>query len=176
VREFSYEAILDDYEVVQSGVRNLDDQSFQFLTSEERDKLRSEVLEEIRTDFAFKLMTLIEADIRADYRLTLNRKRRDEISRSYRELCMQYRRETRQVNKRASVACSRISLDRILDQLRQHFQGIDEDFRRVCSAIKGYFSFRNWYAHGRVTTRPMIPDPEDIFAAYQALQGKVLDR
>ena len=176
MREFSYKTILDDYEVVQNGVRSLDDQNFQFLTPTERDELRNEVLEEIRTDFSFKLMTLLEADIRADYRLTLNRKRRDGVSRAYRALCTQYRRETRQVGKRASVACSRMSLDRILDQLRHYFLGVDEDFRRVCSAIKGYFSFRNWYAHGRVTTQPVVPDPEDIFSAYQELQDKVLDR
>lgn len=176
MREFTYRVVLEDYQVVQDGIRQLGDEHFQFLTTEERDALRGEVLEEIRTDYAFKLMTLLESDIRSDYRVTLIRRRRDGVSRAYRDLCDQYRRETRQVGKPARIACGRIALDRILDQLRSHFEDVDEEFRRVCSAIKGYFSFRNWYAHGRVSPRPVVPDPEDIFAAYEQLADKVLQR
>jgi len=176
VREFTYDALLDDYELVRQGIRDLEDQYFRFLTPEERDLLRGELLEEIRTDFAFKLMALLEADIRADYRRTLVHRRRDSVSKAYRDLCMTFRRETRQVVKPARVACAGMSLDRILDQLRDCFQGVDEDFRRVCSTVKTYFSFRNWYAHGRAAPRPVVPDPDDIFAVYQEFRDRVLSR
>ncbi len=56
------------------------------------------------------------------------------------------------------------------------FSGIDEEFRRVCSATKGYFGFRNWYAHGRIRTMPVVPDPEDVYEAYEQLHEKVPNR
>ena len=46
-----------------------------------------------------------------------------------------------QVGKQATQACKRIPLDRIFDELRDCFSGIDEEFRRVCSVTKGYFGF-----------------------------------
>ena len=51
-----------------------------------------------------------------------------------------------------------------------------QQIRRVCSVTKGYFGFRNWYAHGRIRTMPVVPDPEDIYEGYEQFQEKVLDR
>ena len=67
-------------------------------------------------------------------------------------------------------------LERIFDKLRECFRDIDEAFRRVCSVTKGYFGFRNWYAHGRIRTMPVVPDPEDVYEAYEQFQEKVLNR
>ena len=114
--------------------------------------------------------------MREDFLVSLKRRKRDRVSRAYRDLCEEYRRKTRQVSKQATQACRRIPLDRIFDELRDCFSGIDEEFRRVCSVTKGYFGFRNWYAHGRIRTMPVVPDPEDVYEAYEQFQEKVLNR
>jgi hypothetical protein len=175
MREFSYDALLDDYLFMQDVTRGIPDNSFPYLTPTECDDERSDLLEELRRDFAFKLLTRLEADIRQDFLLSIKRRLRDGVSKAYRDLCRVYRRETRQLSRQATLACSKISLDRIFDELREHFVATDEQFRRVCSATKGYFAFRNWYAHGRTRTPPLIPDPEDVFSAYQHFQSTVFD-
>ena len=174
--EFTCDSLLDWYRFLRQNVRDLNDVHFESFTPAESEELRAELLEEIRKDYAFKLLTLLEADIRRDFLVSLRRKRRDAVSKAYRDLCMAYCRETRQVAKRASQACRRMPLYRIFDKLRACFSGIDEEFQRVCSVTKGYFGFRNWYAHGRVRAMPVVPDPEDVYGAYEQFQKKVLDR
>src|SRR3989304_2384621 len=176
MREFTYDSLLEDYDLVKQGVRDLVDKYFVYLTPTERDELRADLLEEIRKDYAFKLLTLLEADIREDFLVSLRRRKRDGVSKAYRDLCKEYRRKTRQVAKQATQACSRMSLEWIFDKLRDYFNGIDDEFRRVCLVIKGYFSFRNWYAHGRTRAMPVIPDPEHVYGAYKQFREKVLNR
>ncbi len=176
MREFAYNSLLQDCALVQQGVRGLGDEYFDYPTSVERDEHRTDLLEEIRKDYAFKLLTLLEADLREDFLNSIESRKRDTVSRAYRDLCLEYRRETRQVAKPAAQACSRIALERIFDKLRDYFSGSDAEFRRVCSVTKGYFSFRNWYAHGRIRAMPVVPDPEDVYAAYEQFREKVLDR
>ena len=160
----------------RENVRGLSDAHFESFTPTEREELRAQLLEEIRKDYAFKLLALLEADVRQNFLISLRRKRRDVVSKAYRDLCLEYRRETRQVAKRSSLACRRIPLERIFDKLRDCFSDIDAAFQRVCSATKGYFRFRNWYAHGRVRAMPVVPDPEDVYDAYEQFRKKVLER
>lgn len=174
--EFTCDSLLEWYHFLRQNVRDLSDAHFEAFTPTEREELRAELLEEIRKDYAFKLLTLLEADVRENFLVSLRRKRRDVVSKAYRDLCLEYRRETRQVAKRSSLACSRIPLERIFDKLRDCFSGIDAAFQRVCSATKGYFRFRNWYAHGRIRAMPVVPDPEDVYDAYEQFREKVLER
>ena len=174
--EFTCDSLLEWYHFLRQNVRELTDAHFESFTPTEREELRAELLEEIRKDYAFKLLALLEADVRQDFLVSLRRKRRDVVSKAYRDLCMAYRRETRQVAKRPSQACRRMPLERIFDKLRDCFSGSDAEFQRVCSATKGYFRFRNWYAHGRVRAMPVAPDPEDVYATYEQFQEKVLER
>ena len=176
MREFTCDSLLEWYALLQQNVRDLGDEHFESFTPTERDELRADLLEEIRKDYAFKLLTLLEAGIREDFLVSLKRRKRDRVSRAYRALCEEYRRETRQVGKQATQACRRIPLERIFDKLRECFRDVDEAFRRVCSVTKGYFGFRNWYAHGRIRTMPVVPDPEDVYEAYEQFQEKVLNR
>lgn len=176
MRAFSYDELLDDYFFMRDVLRDISDQRFPYMTPAECSEERKALLEELRRDFAFKLLTRLEADVREDFNLSIKRRLRDDVSRAYRDLCLAYRRETKRTGKQVTQVCSRISLDRIFDQLREHFSSRDEPFRRVCSATKGYFTFRNWYAHGRSRAVPLIPDPEDVFNAYQRFQNLVFDR
>ena len=153
MRDFTCDSVLDLYRFLREKLRDLPDEQLEFLTSAECDEFRAEVLEELRKDYAFKLLTLLEADL-------------------------QFRRETRQVSKPAIQACRRVRLEQIFDELRACFIGTDQAFREVCSVAKGYFGFRNWYAHGRIATRPMpvVPDPEDVHLLYEQFREKVLNR
>ena len=108
MREFTCDSLLEWYALLQQNVRDLDDEYFEFFTPTERDEFRADLLEEIRKDYAFKLLTLLEAGIREDFLVSLKRRKRDRVSRAYRDLCKKYRRETRQVSKQATQACRRI--------------------------------------------------------------------
>ena len=178
MRDFTCESVLDLYLFLRRNIGDLPDEQLEFLTPAECDEHRAELLEEMRKDYAFKLLTLLEAALREDFLESLKRRRRDPVSRAYRELCREYRRETRQVSRWAAQACERMQLERILDELRDSFVRIDEAFLRVCSVAKGYFGFRNWYAHGRIRTRPVpvVPDPEDVYLVYEQFREKVFSR
>jgi hypothetical protein len=177
MRPFTYNALLDDYLFMCDVVRRLGDEAFEFMTPAECEIERRELLEELRMDYSFKLMTKLEADVRQDFNRTIASRFRDGVSRSYQELCKTYRREIRKISQRASTACSRIPIDRILDQLRDHFSALNEDFHRVCSVTKGFFTFRHWYAHGRFfRSTPVIPDPEDIVKVYEQFEVRVFAR
>ena len=52
----------------------------------------------------------------------------------------------------------------------------NSEFGRVCLLTKGYFNFRNWYAHGRTRTMPVVPDPDDVYAVYSQFKDNVFDR
>ena len=66
MREFTCDSLLEWYALLQQNVRDLGDEHFESFTPTERDELRADLLEEIRKDYAFKLLTLLEADIRED--------------------------------------------------------------------------------------------------------------
>ena len=67
MREFAYNSLFQDYALVQQGVKDLGDEYFDYPTSVERDEHRTDLLEEIRKDYAFKLLTLLEADLREEF-------------------------------------------------------------------------------------------------------------
>ena len=173
---FTEDALLSDYYVVSESVRMLSGSRVMYLTPNEIHDLREALLGETQKDYSFKLVTLLEARIREDFLVSLRRRTRDPVSRSYRALCVQYRRENRQVAMQAAQACSRIPLRQILDTLKDSFAGINDEFRRVCSLTRGYFSFRHWYAHGRTRTMPVVPDPEEVYQAYTQFKENVFDR
>lgn len=50
-----------------------------------------------------------------------------------------------------------------MEALRDTFREQVNPLHRDCSDVKSCFSgFRNWYAHGRARTQPVVPDPEDV--------------
>lgn len=93
MREFTCDALLEWYALLQQNVRDLGDEHFEFFTPTECDELRADLLEEIRKDYAFKLLTLLEAGIREDFLVSLKQKKRDRVSKAYRDLCREYSRE-----------------------------------------------------------------------------------
>lgn len=173
---FTEQALLSDYYIVADSVRMVSGSRVMYLTPKELDDLREVLLGETQKDYSFKLVTLLEARIREDFLVSLRRRKRDPVSTSYRALCVQFRQENRQVAMQATQACSRIPLIRILDTLRGSFLGINDEFRRVCSLTRGYFSFRHWYAHGRTRAMPVVPDPEEVYQAYTQFKENVFDR
>ena len=173
---FAEATLLDDYYLVSDSIKMLSGSRVMYLTPNELLDLREALLDEVKKDYSFKLITLLEARIREDFLVSLRRRTRDPVSRSYRDLCAQFRRANHQVGQQAAQACKRISLKPILDNLRDCFAATNSEFGRVCLLTKGYFNFRNWYAHGRTRTMPVVPDPDDVYAVYSQFKDNVFDR
>ena len=130
MRDFTCDSLLDLYLFLRENVRDLPDERLEFLTPDECDEFRAEVLEELRKDFAFKLLTLLEAGLRDDFLKSLKRRRRDVISTAYRDLCRRFRRETRQVSKPAiqpagecALSGSSTNCESVSSGLIRHFGG-----------------------------------------------------
>ena len=173
---FTEDVLLDDYYLVSESIKMLSGSRVHYLTPNELRDLRETLLGEVKKDYSFKLITLLEARIREDFLVSLRRRKRDPVSRSYRALCDRFRREKHQVGQQYAQACNRMSLKPISDNLRACFSATNNEFGRVCSITKGYFSFRHWYAHGRTRTMPVVPDPDDVYAAYSQFKDNVFDR
>jgi hypothetical protein len=173
---FTEDGLLQEYYLVSESIKTLAGKRVMYLIPSELRDLREALLDEVKKDYSFKLITLLEARIREDFLISLRRRRRDPVSRSYRELCDQFRRSNSQVSQQAAQACRHVSLKPILDSLRDCFAATNNGFGRVCSLTKGYFSFRNWYAHGRTRTMPVVPDPDDVHTVYIEFKNNVFDR
>ena len=79
MREFTCDSLLEWYALLQQNVHDLGDEHFESFTPTERDEFRADLLEEIRKDYAFKLLTLLEAGIREDFLVSLKRRKRDRV-------------------------------------------------------------------------------------------------
>lgn len=105
---------------------------FQYNTHEEIAKKKEAHLEEIDASLAFTLLASIEASFRIDYLQRCYRKKKDPLSRNFREL--------------HRTKGSRVLLkDEILDGWKEHSNVSPS----LLGDIKGAFNYRHWLAHGR---------------------------
>ena len=65
---FTEDALLSDYYIVADSVRMVSGSRVMYLTPKEVDDLREALLGETQKDYSFKLVTLLEARIREDFR------------------------------------------------------------------------------------------------------------
>ena len=84
---FTEDILLDDYYLVSENIKMLSGSRVKYLTPNELRDLRETLLGEVKKDYSFKLITLLEARIREDFLVSLRRRKRDPVSRSYRALC-----------------------------------------------------------------------------------------
>ena len=73
--EFTCDSLLEWYHFLRQNVRGLSDAHFESFTPTEREELRAELLEEIRKDYAFKLLALLEADVRQNFLISKKKTR-----------------------------------------------------------------------------------------------------
>jgi hypothetical protein len=171
--------LLSDYLFYRDVIVRLDPDYFPYLTREEIQEEKRGLIEECRNDFAFKILTFIEAEIRQNVARTLASRQRDALSKRLSALCDEFRRQRRDYSGNRLSQCKRIPFDDILTALAFFFKEKQDRFSMRCSQLKGYYkSFRNWYAHGRYFRHVphMVPDPEDLTELYEELFQKVLSR
>lgn len=175
----SCDLILQDFLFFKNIISNLDDAYFPYMTRDEVQEEKWLLLEECKMDYAFKMLTLLEADIRQDFNMTIASKYRDPLSRTFSELCDQFRQGRSRYSQSRVEECRRVSLDEVFTTISKFFKNKRDFFHQRCSNVKGHFSvFRHWYAHGRYfrPKPPIIPDPEDLFYIHEEFVEKVLNR
>lgn len=173
----SCEEILEDFFFLKSVIKELDAKHFPYMTKQEIDEEKFRWIEEIRMEYAFKLLTRIEAEIREEFNRTISSKRRDPLSKDFSSLCDAYRRQKGDYSRSRSQICKAIGLELILSCLVRFFWAIQDSFHSECSALNGHFTFRHWYAHGRYfRSNPIVPDPEELVDLYTGFENKVFNR
>ena len=105
---------------------------FRFFTDDEVENEREDRLEETDTALALTLLASIEASFRVDYLRRCYRRRKDSLSRNFREL---YKRKRRRVSLE----------DDLLEAWKRHAPVPSS----LVGDIKGAFKYRHWLAHGR---------------------------
>lgn len=173
----SCEEILEDFSFLKSVIAALPEANFPYMTKNEIQEEKVSWIEEIKMEYAFKLLTRMEAEIRMEFNQTISSKRRDSLSRDLSEFCDEYRRETGDYSRSRKQVCQAIGLKAILKRLARFFHAAQDAFHSQCSLLKGHLTFRNWYAHGRYfRERPPVPDPEDLVDIYDVFQPKLFNR
>lgn len=167
--------LVNDYQFYVDVINELDDEWFEFLPPAMIIEEKSELIDECRRDFAFKILTKIEAEIRLDVQNRVASKWKDPISRRICELARK-KAGTRQYQKQLAEEAKRIRLEDVILTVRDYFKQDGHYFHQTCSRLKGYFSFRDWYAHGRYfdhgsqfENSANTPDPQDLFDIYRDL-------
>ena len=168
MNDFTYAAIVNDFLLLKKAVTQLDDSFFDFIDEPyvKKRKIIQEkkrLIQQLKMDTTFKLLTKLEANIKQDYNNAITQKKKDDLSERYLSLCKRFRERVKDYKKPLKSICKRVSLEDILDEVKLFFENSNNAFSKNCSVLKAYFKFRHWYAHGRYFQRtPPIPDPEDI--------------
>lgn len=175
----SYDLILQDFLFFKEVISALDEAYFPYMTPQEIVEEKRLLLQECRMDYAFKMLTYLEAVIRQDFDQTIASKFRDPLSKKYSELCDQFRKEKNAYSRSRREVCKRIALSDIIKTIADHFRNHQDRFHERCSLLKGHFrAFRHWYAHGRFfrPNPPLPPEPEELSFICEELSEKVLSR
>jgi len=182
MNDFTYDAIVNDFLLLKKAVNHLDDSFFDFIDKSEIKKQKiiqekKRLIQQLKIDTAFKLLTKLEANLKPDYNNAIIQKKKDDLSEKYLSLCKRFRERIKNYDKPLKTICKRVSLEDILDEVKSFFEVSDNAFSKNCSVLKAYFKFRHWYAHGRYFQHtPPIPDPEDIEILCYEFQTNIFSR
>lgn len=127
-----YDVSVKSMEMFYSPSNPQFDTRFKFYSPEEIEKEKEGQLEDIDASLAFTLLASIEASFRVDYLQRCYRKKKDPLSRIFRNLH----------NRKGN----RVSLkDDLLDAWKEH----SSVRPLLLGDIKDAFNYRHWLAHGR---------------------------
>ncbi|GEM_PF-734443 len=181
LREFTCDNLIGDYLLLKIAVAELEEYHFKDMTPQQLEREKRDLIQELKLDTVFKLLTKLEADIRQDYNTTIKKyQTTDGLSKEYLQLCEEFRRRTGEYNQPIASICKKVRLDDILDTSRLYFKNLDRNFAKNCSVLTGYFThIRHRYAHGRYFKRyhpTVIPDPEALGIIYHQFETLVFAR
>lgn len=171
----NFEIIFDDFQIIKTAITILPFSEFPMRTKEEIQEIKQGLIDTIKLDTSFKLLTRLESFLRLDIDRSLQTRTRDPIS----QLCKETVRKNFQPGKGKSFRNQArfLSIEDVLEALRTFFIHRNDPFQANCSGIINYFKFRHWYAHGRYFRNSQrIPDPDEIFEIGLIFSGKILQR
>lgn len=175
-------ALLQDFLFFRQVISELDATYFPYLTKAEVQEEKRLLIEECKMDYAFKMLSLLEAKVREDFEQTIGSKYKDSLSKELSWLCDQFRQDRSSYDQSRIQDCRYIPLGQIFGAISQFFKQNQDAFHRHCSDVKGHFArrgFRNWHAHGLRYLgyyTPVVPDPEELLEVHEAFEHKVLGR
>lgn len=129
----AHHAVLED--AIHLYYSNTNPRYLELFESDTADEVRAKrhvTLQEARTASAMTLLASIEASFRVDYLLRSRARKKDDLSRAFRQLY-------RQKQRKASLSGD------ILQGWRDHHDVL----RSLVGDIRGAFRYRDWLAHGR---------------------------
>ena len=135
----------------EPGIENRDPKFLGYTPKEVQEELK-ERIDELDMHAALGVMAALEASFRTDYLVRCDARKKDNLSRHFREL--------------QKASGNRVSLENaILEAWKDHIQST----KTLISEIIGAFKFRHWLAHGRYW-EPKLGRRYDFFSVYQLAQ------
>lgn len=139
--------VLDYLEGRVEKTDNMD--AYRHLQPDEVRTLFDRYFDEMDKLVVLDLLTALEGHVRADFDGRVHRRKKDILSRSYRE-----------IKKKGKFLEGRIPFEMLFDAWKQHHTTCKIHVGR----IKGLWHFRNWLAHGRwwVFKKESMPDASHV--------------
>lgn len=173
----SCDSIMTNFVLLKQVVEKLENSYFEFLTDQQICEQKNFILQDLELDTAFKLLTKLEAEIKQDFLEAIADKKKDELSKQYLQLCRNFRIRIAEYQQPLPKICRKVALDDILEEVKACFKNANPVFSKNCSALKGHFKFRHWYAHGRYFQRtPVPPAPREVQQLCNEFKQFVFDR
>lgn len=173
----SFSDITENFHFLKNMVANLSDDNFEFMSVDEVQKTKEEIINELRMDASFKHLAMFEAKLRTDYNIVLSIKKKDALSTKFMELCRDHRGRVKNYNKPLEKLCRKIKFEQLVGVVCDYLKESDNLIHRDCSVLKGHLKFRHWYAHGRYFIHTTaVPDPEDLENACQDIISAIENR
>lgn len=175
--KFSYEEIINNYVFLKKVVNELHEDYFLYRSNHEIRAEKDNIIEELRSDTSFKLLTKFEADIRIDYNDAIKMGKKDDLSVKYMKICQELRGKYKEYDKSLGEFCQRMPFEDILEEIKTYLKESALILHQNLSIIKGYLHFSHYYAHGRYFKhKPQTPDPEDVGIVCKEIMNKVINR
>ena len=138
----SFDDVADIYNYRENSLRlYFSDKNPNFLenfvgyTKEEINEELEIQLSEVEKDACLTILACVEAKFRIDYIIRCEKRYKDEISRKFREIFIEYE--------------YRVSLE---ESILNEWKNLPQISSSIISDIKGAFKYRHWLAHGRYWT------------------------
>jgi len=145
---FTAHTLLQDFLFLKQVISDLDTTYFPYLTKPEVQEEKRLLIEECKMDYAFKMLSLLEAKVREDFEQTIGSKYKDSLSKELFWLCDQFRQGRSSYDQSRVQDCRYIPLGQVFATISQFFKHNQDSFYRHCSVVKGYFATFRAYRSG----------------------------
>ena len=173
-----YESYVETYDWLVAIIRELPETEFTLAPIGRVSREKKRIVDMLREDTSFKLVSRLESDLKRDLRETIEwgTSTAEPLSVAYNNLWMSWRGQYNSDDMDRFLRYTRF--EDVLDVIRNKLSAPDQPLATACSYLKArYNSFRHWYAHGRtVKSAPYIPPPAGIAPHCEIVARAVIAR